>query len=230
MVDLGLRGLAPIDAKPWLSWVWVYMQVPRPDGLSSSDEAPKLYEIEDAIELKLGRDAGAVFCGRITTESRRELYFYGETADGFQQAVGIAMAAFKEYKFDLGLKDDPGWTQYLNVLYRGPEDLERIKKGDLLDVLTRKGDVLTIPRQVMHWIYFPTSASSSLFSKAAADAGFVVESEYELEDSDRRFCVRVSRVQSIEQTEIDETTIQLLHLAQGLDGDYDGWETPVTTQ
>lgn len=229
MVDLGLRSKAPIESKPWLLWVWVYMRAPRPDGLSSSDEAPKLYEIEDALELKLGRDVGAVFCGRITTESRRELYFHGEKTDSFERAVGTAMAGFEGYKFELGVKDDPGWTQYLNVLYPGPEDLERIKNGDLLDVLTREGDNHAIPRQVMHWIYFPTSESSSLFSMAAVDAGFVVESEYELEERDRRFCVRVYRVQAVEQKEIDETTIQLLHLAQGLDGDYDGWETQVTT-
>ena len=49
-------------------------------------------------------------------------------------------------------------------------------------------------------------------------------------DGDRCFSICVYRVQSIEQNEIDETAIQLLHLAQGLDGDYDGWETPVTTQ
>jgi uncharacterized protein (TIGR01619 family) len=206
------------------------MQAPRPDGLSSSAEAPRLYEIEDAIELHLGREERAVFCGRITTACRRELYFYGEKTEGFEKAVGMAMADFAEYKFSLGMKDDPGWSQYLDVLYPGPEDLERIKNGDLLDVLKRKGDDHAIPRQVMHWVYFPTSESQSSFSKAAADAGFVVESEYELEPDDRRFCVRVYRVQSIQQSEIDEATIQLLHLAHGHGGDYDGWETPVTAQ
>lgn len=106
MVDLGLCGEAPVEAKPWLLWVWVYMQAPRPDGLSSSTEASKLYEIEDAIELHLGREGRAVFCGRITTEGRRELYFYGEKTEGFEKAVGMAMTDFAEYKFSLGVKDD----------------------------------------------------------------------------------------------------------------------------
>jgi hypothetical protein len=229
MVDLGLLGQAPIQAKPWLLWVWVYMQMPRPDGLSSSDEAPRLYQIEDAVELQLRRGSGATFCGRITTENRRELYFYGETTEGFEEAACVAMANFAGYKFDVGVKDDPAWTQYFDVLYPGCEDLERIKNGDLLDVLTRKGDNLFIPRKVIHWVYFPSSESRSRFSKAAIDAGFRVESEREV-DGDRRFSICVYRVQSIQQNEIDETAIQLLHLAQDLDGDYDGWETPVTTQ
>ena len=177
MVDLGLISQAPLEAKPWLLWMWVYMQTPRPDGLSSSDEAPKLYEIEDAVELQLRRGSGATFCGRITTENRRELYFYGETTEGFEETIGAAMASFAGYKFDVGVKDDPKWTHYLNVLYPGSEDLERIKNGDLLDVLTRKGDSLSIPRKVMHWVYLPSSESRSRFSKAAVDAGFRVESE-----------------------------------------------------
>lgn len=229
MVDLGLRGQAPIEKKPWLLWVWVYMQTPRPDGLSRSDEAPKLYEIEDAVELQLGRDCGATFCGRITTENRRELYFYGETIKGLEEAVGAAMASFTGYKFDVGVKNDPRWTHYLDVLYPQSEDFERIKNGDLLDVLTRKGDIPSIPRKVMHWVYFPSSESRSRFSKAAGDAGFRVESEREV-DGERRFSICVYRVQSIEQNEIDETAIQLLHLAEGLNGEYDGWETPVITQ
>jgi Family of unknown function (DUF695)/Regulator of ribonuclease activity B len=229
LLDLGLRGQAPIKTKPWLLWVWVYMRTPRPDGLSSGDEAPKLYEIEDAIELHLGREFGATFCGRITTESRRELYFYGETPEGLEQAVNRAMASFAGYKFDLGVKADPEWTQYLDVLFPGPVDMQRIQNGILLDVLTGEGDILSNPRRVRHWIYFPSAESRLLFAKAAVDAGFIIDSEGEV-DGDRRFSVCVYRVQSIEQKGIDETTILLLHLAQGLHGDYDGWETQVITQ
>ena len=51
LVNLGLRDSVPITSKPWLLWVWVYFQSPRPDGLSDSEEAPILYEIEDALTL-----------------------------------------------------------------------------------------------------------------------------------------------------------------------------------
>ena len=45
LVDLALRGEAPIASKPWLLWTWVYFQSPRTAGLSDSKEAPILYEI-----------------------------------------------------------------------------------------------------------------------------------------------------------------------------------------
>jgi hypothetical protein len=229
MVDLGLHSMAPLEAKPWLLWVWIYMQAPRPDGLSSSAEAPKLYQIEDAIELHLKSDVGAIFCGRITTSNRRELYFYGEKTEGLEAGVDVAIADFAGYTFDVGTENDPGWNHYLNVLYPSADDLERIKNGDLLDVLTAEGDILSIPRKVMHWIYFPSSELRTHFRTSVSEARFTVESEPEV-DGDRRFSICLSRIQPIEQDDIDDTVIQLLHLARGLDGDYDGWETPITKQ
>jgi regulator of RNase E activity RraB len=49
-------------------------------------------------------------------------------------------------------------------------------------------------------------------------------------DGDLPFWIVVARTQSIEQESIDRTVIELLHLSQRFDGEYDGWETPVVTQ
>jgi hypothetical protein len=78
-VNLGLRNDVPILSTPWLLWVWVYFRSPRPDGLSDSKEAPEKFKIEDALTQQLSQNCGAVLSGRITTEGRREFYFYGET-------------------------------------------------------------------------------------------------------------------------------------------------------
>jgi regulator of RNase E activity RraB len=94
--------------------------------------------------------------------------------------------------------------------------------------LTAKGDNHKIARRVMHWAYFLSPEDRSLFAKAAVDRGFNVDSEYEVE-GDRRFAISSYRVQSIEQNNIDDTTIELFHLAEDFNGSYDGWETQVTT-
>jgi uncharacterized protein (TIGR01619 family) len=229
LVNLGLREEAPIASKPWLLWTWVYFQSPRPDGLSDSKEASILYEIEDSLHLHLSQACRAMPCGRITTEGRREFYFYGETKKGFTQAVKAAMKGFKGYRFDLGDKEDPLWEQYLDVLYPSPEDLQRIANMDLLDVLVQKGDVLTVPREVQHWIYFRSAPSRSQFRDAATGAGFGIVGESESE-GELPFGISVTRTQSIEQASIDSTVIELLQLAQRFDGEYDGWETPLVTQ
>jgi Regulator of ribonuclease activity B len=88
------------------------------------------------------------------------------------------MASFDGYKFDIGEQEDPSWNQYLNVLYPSPENLERIANMDLLDRLVEKGDVLAVPREVHHWIYFGSESSRSLFRNAVLTEGFHVGSEF----------------------------------------------------
>jgi Family of unknown function (DUF695)/Regulator of ribonuclease activity B len=228
-VNLGLRGDVPIAAKPWLLWTWVYFQTPRSDGLSDGKGAPTLYKIEDALEVCVGRTCQATPCGRITTEGRREFYFYGETKSGFSQAVEAALQGFEGYRYDTGCQEDPERGQYLNVLYPSPEDLQRIANMDLLDVLVKKGDVLTVAREVQHWMYFRSESSRSLFRDAAVATGFKVVSEPSSKGN-LPFGIVVARTQSIEQNTIDRTVLDLFNLARRFDGDYDGWETPVVTQ
>jgi|SRR5882672_1169021 len=229
LVDLGLRASVPIGSKPWLLWTWVYFQSPRADGLSDSKEAPTLYKIEDALDLALSHACQAIPCGRITTEGRREFYFYAETKNGFRHAVEAALKGFKGYRFDTGQQEDSLWEQYLNVLYPSPEDLQRIANMDLLDVLAEKGDILTVAREVQHWVYFRSEPSRDFFRNAAATAGFKIMSESSSE-GELPFGISVARVQSIEQSSIDRTVIELLNLSRRFDGEYDGWETPIVTQ
>jgi uncharacterized protein (TIGR01619 family) len=228
-VNLGLQDSAPIASKPWLLWTSVYFQTPRPDGLSDRKEAPTLYKIEDALNSCVSRACRAVPCGRITTEGRREFYFYGETKDGFSLAVEAAVKSFEGYKWDLGDEEDPQWDQYFDVLYPSPEDLQRIANMDLLDVLVQRGDVLSVAREVRHWLYFPSESSRALFRDAAVAVGYQMVSESSAK-RDLPFGIEVTRTQSIEQHLIDATVIELLHLSQRFDGEYDGWETPVITQ
>jgi uncharacterized protein (TIGR01619 family) len=228
-VNLGLRDEVPIASKPWLLWTWVYFQSPRADGLSDGREAPTLYKIEDALNASLYHACGAIPCGRITTQGRREFYFYGPTADGLRQAVNAGLKGFDGYRFDVGSQKDLEWEQYLNVLYPSAEDRQRIANMDLLDVLRDKGDVLTAAREVQHWMYFPSESSRLLFRDASAAVGYRFVSE----SSSKRvlpFGIVVGRIQSIEQASIDRTVIELLHLSQRFDGEYDGWETPVVRQ
>ena len=228
-VNLSLRSEAPILSKPWLLWVWVYFQAPRGDGLSDGREAPTLFKIEDALVAYIGPRCRAILCGRITTDGRREFYFYGETREGLVPAVHSALSDFPEYKFDVDYREDEPWEQYLNVLYPSAQDLERIKNRDLLEVLAQHGDVPGAARQVRHWIYFSSDESRALFRHEASNAGFTVESESYI-DGDRPFSISVIRKQSVEQEAIDATVIELLRLAERFDGEYDGWETPVITQ
>jgi hypothetical protein len=126
--DLGLRGEVPIRSKPWLLWVWVYFRTPRPDGLSDGKEAPILFQIEDVLNPEIIHVCDAIFCGAITTEGRREFYFYGKSREGFDAATVRSLAKFPTYRFDSGEKNDPLWEQYLEAVplqRRSPADCEQ---------------------------------------------------------------------------------------------------------
>lgn len=202
-VNVALRSEVPVISKSWLLWVWVYLQTPRPDGLSDSKEAPTLFKIEDALAPQLSEQCRAVACGRITTEGRREFYFYAEKKEGFKDAVASALDGFADYKFETGWKHDPLWEQYLNVLYPSPEEFERIKNREVLEVLAARGDVAGASRDVQHWMYFKTADSRGSFKDAVAKAGYRIESESHLEEEEFPFGISVIRNQPAEQGLID---------------------------
>ena len=160
---------------------------------------------------------------------RARLYFYGETKDGFRKAVREASTGFEGCEFDVGEQEDLLWEQYLNVLYPSPEDLERMANMDLLAFLVDQGDILTVAREVQHWMYFPSDPSRALFRDAAVAAGFKIVSESGSEGK-LPFGISVARTQSIEQESIDRTVVELLDLTRRFDGEYDGWDTRIVTQ
>jgi regulator of RNase E activity RraB len=228
-VNLGLRDEVPIVSKPWLLWVWLYLKEPRTDGLSANNEAPVLYKIEDTICESASRACQAIHCGRITTEGRREFYFYGEEKEGFRESIEATMTDYKGYRFEIGDEWDPKWNQYLDPLYPSPEDYQRIANMDVLDALSKNGDVHSVPREIRHWIYFPNKLSRERFKHEVGAVGYRIVSESTCE-GERPFGLSIARSQSVEPHSIDAAAIELLHMADGFDGEYDGWETQVITQ
>jgi hypothetical protein len=98
-----------------------------------------------------------------------------------------------------------------------------------LDVLQDRGDVLTVKREVQHWIYFRSTASRDLFKQAVAKSGYRIGSEPDGQ-ADRPFGLTVFRTQSVKQEVVNTISLELLEMARRFDGEYDGWETQIMTQ
>jgi uncharacterized protein (TIGR01619 family) len=228
-VDLGIRDSVPDPHRPWLLWSWVYFQQHSDDGLSTSDEAPVLNQIEDALIQAVKERTEAELVGRITTNGRREFYFYGPRSDGFAEAVANALKNYPEYQFDAGAQDDPEWSQYIDVLYPTPEECQRIANRQVVENLEECGDSLKAPRPVRHWIYFKSSEDLSKFVAEAVSSGFKVIHESESDDleSDYLYGVTLERVDNVDWDSINDVTLHLSRLAGAFGGDYDGWETSV---
>jgi hypothetical protein len=228
-VDLGLKPDAPSEKRPWLLWVWVEMQAPRPDGLSSGDEAPRLHEIEEALNAMIPPVCGAQLVGRITGANRREFYFYGEEPGELEAAAARAMQPFDTYRYDTGSTLQPDWEQYLELLYPSATNLQRMMNRRVLESLEKQGDVHEVPRKVDHWLEFPSPQARAAARDTLEAIDFAVEGVYEAEpEAALPFSLVVSRVDSVEMHSINGITLELARLAEQHGGSYDGWESPVT--
>lgn len=227
-VDLGIRAAAPDMEKPWLLWAWVYFNSPREDGLSSSQEAPTLSQIEDSLNEAVAAAVDGALVGRITTDGRREFYFYAPSFAGFEEAVVRGMKPFPHYRWDSGSKHDPEWKQYLGLLYPTPRDWQRIKNRHVIEVLEKHGDPLERERAVSHWAYFPDESSRDQFIAAVRERGYEVIDQGR-GDGERPlpFGATFERMDSVDWDSINQVTLELFDLAKAFSGDYDGWETSV---
>jgi uncharacterized protein (TIGR01619 family) len=223
-VDLGVRSTVPDASRPWLLWVWVYFKRPRTDGLSSSEEFDKLVSLEDTLQDALEKKCGVVLSGCITTDGRREFYFYGSTPESFEETVNQSVGLAHGYKFDCGKQQDAAWAQYLNVLYPSEEQRQLIENRKLLDFLKQKGDKLESARDVHHWSYFKSQADRNSFRDAIQVLGYRIESEKENTNSELCYGICIAKQQEMTPKALDDAVIQLFRASRSAHGEYDGWE------
>lgn len=228
-LDLEARSSAPDASRPWLLWVFVEMHAPREDGLSTSEEASTLNEIEDRITSALSASCDARSVGRITSAGRREFYYYAHSSDDIEATVAQAMSPYPHYTYEVGSQRDEEWSQYLELLYPSPAEYQVIQNRRVVKSLVQHGDPLTVPRPVRHWVYFRTMEQRMAFVDRVRQEGFTVPAEGLSEDpaAERPFGATVERVDSVDQESIDQVVLALHAFAAECGGEYDGWETQV---
>ena len=230
-IDLGIRVDVPLEKRPWLLWVWVQLKAPKPDGLASNEEAPKLNAIGEAIDAAVAPTCGAQLVARVTGAGRREFYFFATEPGELPAAAASAMKAFEDYKFELGSTFQPDWDQYLS-LYPSDTNLERMQNRRLLEVLAREGDVHDLPRKVEHWLYFANEATRAACRDMLVAIAFAVEDESlsEEEGDELPYQLVVSRLDRVDSHTINGITIELARVAREHAGLYDGWDCTVTRE
>ncbi len=128
-VDLDLSKNAPLLGKTKLVWLWICLNSPRVDGLSSNEEFDALCNFEDDLTASVNLHQSLQYAGRITTNGRREFYFYAQDDFDFESIVDDVLQRHEEYSFQLGEKVDPSWGHYFNTLFPGKDGLEQIEKS-----------------------------------------------------------------------------------------------------
>ena len=229
-LDLGVHADAPMEKRPWLLWVWVPLKSPKPDGLSSSEEAPRLNALGESLDSTVSATCGAQLVGRVTGNRRREFYFYAAEPGELAAAVASVTGNFPDYALESGSTFQPDWDQYFS-LYPSESNLERMHNRRLLEALAADGDVHEMPRKVEHWFAFSDEATRAACRETLVALEFAIEeqSEDEEENAELPFALVVSRSDSVDSHTINGITIELARLARENGGRYDGWQCTATT-
>lgn len=225
LVDVGLAERAPLAGMPSLAWLWVHVADPDEEGFPSEDEDMRLNEIEDLITETLD-PSHSRYVGRITSDGRREFYFYTGNADEFKTVITNAMNSFPEYKFEVEEADDEGWSHYTDVLLPSAEDQQQIQNQHQISELEQNGDNLDTPRPIFHRVNFPTAESRDDFVVSASSLGYSVVEKVE-SDSESPFAVELTKVDAADPDTIDQITYELFELAVTNNGEYDSWRCDV---
>jgi len=230
-IDLGIRHDVPLEARPWLLWVWVPLKAPKPDGLASSDEAHALNEIGIALTASISATCGAQLVARVTGTGRREFYFYAAEPGELPAAVDSALNSFEGYTPECGSTFQPDWDQY-RMLFPSESNLERMQNRRVLEDLAQQGDVHDVPRKVEHWLHFADQATRNSCRDTLAAIEFAIEDESFLEEADNElpYQLVVSRVDSVDSHTINGITLELARLARESGGLYQGWDCAVTRE
>jgi uncharacterized protein (TIGR01619 family) len=225
LMDLGWKDIAPVADKPNFAWVEIHMRNPREDGLSSEEESELLYAIEDNVVEDVTNKHNAVYVGRLTSDGKRELYFYFSDTDDCEKTVVHAMSKYPTYEFDFGSKEDKAWDVYLDFLYPSPRQYQVITNDRVLRHLEQHGDTLTKERMVEHWIYFETENDMKNYISEIEKQHFTVINSERRED--KIYALHVGRVDKVDYQSVHEYVLYLWELAGEHNGDYDGWECTV---
>lgn len=218
---------APRPELPCMAYLRLFLRSPRPDGLSSDEEAPALDRIEDALGASLKDCGDAVFVGCNTSDGLRDLIFYAGDGSACERRLAAVMRQFPGYKFETGSRPDPEWRVYRCFLYPDASQRQSMQNRRVYAALQLQGDPLTQPREIDHWIYFPDAYARSVFIDDCRAHGFQVRTMREPDKACAQYGVRLYRSDSPDPATFDAVTRLLIELAEATNGEYDGWETQI---
>lgn len=222
--DHGYSEIAETDSRTYLLKFRVSIKAPNEAGLPTNDEFPALKELDEKLDDAV-TGAGGVYVGRVTVKGYRHFFFYVSFEEETAAKLGNKITSETGYPVDIAYEEDPGKEGYWRDLYPTKDDWQVIRDMDVLDALTRNGDVADAEREIFHWAYFDSKNSAETFKAWLADAGYKVNSDHAGDDG--KWVVQFSHVGRTTLEALTKHTISLNRQIEALNGDYDGWETSV---
>ncbi|MEF9416628.1 DUF695 domain-containing protein [Ralstonia sp. SM1864_UCD524_TZ4] len=216
--------IAEQDPRMSLLRVRVELKQPTPEGMPGEDEFQELKKVEDLLTTAV-EAGGGVQVGRLTVRGHRHFYFYVAFAEEKAQGIVDAVGPQVVYELAYAYQQDPEKEGYWKYLYPTADDWQVIRDSRVLNVLTEKGDISSVGRNVAHWAYFPKSESAEQFADWAKKCAYAVNSIASTDDN--KTVVRFTHEGTMELEDITHHTIAINRKVREFGGDYDGWETTI---
>ena len=223
LFDHGIRD--SIDEAPRLFLkVRAAFKSPRPDGLPTSEEFQQLSKLEDALQA-LVQEKKSIYVGRVAVEGHHHFYIYTAESEAVWSLGLDRLGAQHDYPLGYVLKADESHDGYWKELFPTDDDWQVIQDLRVIETLEKEGDDGSASRCIDHLAYFPSYPAAQEFSEWAKGQGY---GSFSIEGADdNKFRVRFSHEGSVRLDDISSHTIALRRKASELEGDYDGWETPI---
>ena len=227
VVNLGLKEKAPLKERPFVIILRTKYSVADTSGFPSPEIMGSMDSIESDLERKLGSSLGAVYVGRFTQRGLREFYFYSLDTVHYLSVCASVMDKYRSFPWLCKAVTDKTWSNYFEVLYPSPNELEKIENRRIIETLKEKGDPLTTERKIEHLLYFKSVAGRQSFLKALEMTGVSIDEmpAEKTEWGDYGFRLKISRTDLPDLLTMNKITISLREQAVKYNGIYGGWQT-----
>ena len=109
VVNHALKDYGLKDEFPWHLWIDIEIEHTGEDGLPDGVEAEILNGLEDEIHGKLKEVCEILHVGRMTWNSRRELFYYLNDPEAAHQTLQVIISGSPKREFEYEMRKDAGW-------------------------------------------------------------------------------------------------------------------------
>ena len=222
-LNLALYDIAPVEDYNHRISIFIKMNNPTENGLSSNEEYPILCDIEDEVINRL-ETLEDIFAGTVKSQGRLELYVFTKDPEKSEEFCKEALKKFPNYQWNCSIAEDVKWDIYFNFFYPDIYSYKAMMNRSVIENLMKQGDNLEKEREIDHWLYFYSEESLNLATKKLKELGYNILSSKKMEnEADDSYQINISRMDNVVFNHINEVVWELVEIAESLNGYYDGW-------
>lgn len=220
-VNIGLSKIAPIPNYPVLLCISINY-TSKDNGFPIDEDLDKLCSVEDELTTTLSTIFKAIHTGTITSNGTRDIFIYFKNEVKIEKILSAHLQDFPLHQYHFSINEN--WDSFWGLLMPSREQYQSIQNRNVLYDMEKHGDLLQKAREVRHWIYFNSKKDQNSFEKTVKNQNFKVLKKSFNKKNPLPFEIIISRIDKIDYDNIDTYTINLYKIAEGLNGNYDGWE------